>query len=427
MKEAVLGFPQLHVEDQYMDDETQYYGAMPLDTSAGWPYATPKFQQEFNIKTTSKSGWISYMRDKGGFPVDCVIHNKVLKDHEEKMSIRSQGLPAINVFQDCLKDERRPIAKLEKEGGTRLFSMSNIEGTIALRRYTLDLTSHLRKNRLNNFIAVGINPESTEWTVLANMLLAKGNNIFTTDFSNFGAGLNYYCGLKFADLICDFYREKGEVEVKRNVVDALIIELMGSRHVVQNLIYRTQCGSPSGAAITVEMNSFVHMLYIMLSWIIIGEVYGKITTTGNLFTREFHNQYGELEIYLRQLHSSKLTFTVDDFYANVFSCVYGDDGIFSVTDEYREVFNSVTINLVLKEHGIGVTDASKSEQIVKYDKLSEATFLKRRFVPNELLSLLFAAQIQWQTVEECVRWIHKAPLTPEEATRENCEASLLSA
>lgn len=425
--EAVLGFPQIPVDDPYMDDDSQYFGAIPLDTSAGWPYSTVKYQNQYGIRTTSKSGWIKYVRDKGGFPIGCEVHEKILADHAANMEVRLRGLPAINIFQDCLKDERRPIAKLMKEGGTRLFSMSNVEGTIALRRYTLDLTSHLRKNRLSNFIAVGINPESTEWTVLANMLLAKGNNIFTTDFTNFGAGLNYYCGMKFVDLICDFYKEKGDFDVDRRVVEALIVELMGSRHIVQNLIYRTQCGSPSGAAITVEMNSFVHMLYIMMSWLIIGEVYGKVNSKGNLFARDLNRTYSDLEDYLRNNCCSGLTFTVDDFYANVMACVYGDDGIFSVTDEYREVFNSKTINLVLKDHGIGVTDASKSEQIVKYAPLSEATFLKRRFVPNELLDLLFAAQIQWQTVEECVRWIHRTPLTPEEATRENCEASLLLA
>ncbi len=426
VKEAVLGFPQIDVEDPYLDDESQYYGAIPLDTSVGWPYATQLYREKFGIKTTSKVGWINYIRDSGGFPVDCVIHDEILKDHEKNMKIRQSGIPAINVFQDCLKDERRPLAKLQKVGGTRLFSMSNIEGTIALRRYTLDLTSHLRKNRLGNFIAVGINPESTEWTILANMLLNKGPNIFTTDFTNFGAGLNFYCGMKFVDLVVDFYKLKGDLVVDKPVIHALIVELMGSRHIVQNLIYRTQAGSPSGAAITVEMNCFVHMLYIVIAWLIIGELCGKINSKGNLFAKDLYFQYSDLESYLRTVNT-RLSFTIDDFYANVVACVYGDDGIFSVTDEYREVFNAVTINLVLKEHGIGVTDASKSDEIVKYGTLSEAIFLKRNFVPNELHGMMYAAKIQWRSVEECVRWIHKAPLTQEEATRENCEASLLLA
>nr|UGO57349.1 MAG: hypothetical protein [Iflaviridae sp.] len=305
--------------------------------------------------------------------------------------------------------------------------MFDIEGTIALRRFTLDFTSYLRFNRLRNGIAVGINPDSQEWTVLAEMLLRLGDNIFTLDFSNFGAGLNFDCGMLFSNLLQDFFAQHG-VNVNGKILEALLLELMGSRHVVGNLIYRTYSGSPSGAAITVEINSFVHLIYSALAWMIIGDVLGQVYNRNLLTSVNLVDEYKDLREYFLTNKLPYLEMPLDDYLTNVVAVVYGDDGLYSVTDDYKEYFNAVTINLVLKQHRIGVTDASKSEQITKYSSIRQATFLKRSFVPNELMPrTLWAAAIDWKSVEECVRWIHKKPLSREAATRENCESSLLLA
>lgn len=429
VEEAVIGLPSQYVDDPFMnsEDDEIYYGPIPLDTSAGWPYSTPLYRKEFGVSGTSKAGWITFVRDNNQKPVGAEIHPKVLEDHDRNMMVRRSGLAAVNVFQDCLKDEKRPVEKVFKEGGTRLFSMSNVEGTIALRRYTLDFTSFLRYNRLKNGIAVGVNPDSAEWTILAEMLLKVGNNIFTLDFSNFGAGLNFDCGMMFGVLLKQYYLDNS-VEIDDSVVDALMLELMGSRHVVGNLIYRTYAGSPSGAAITVEINSFVHLMYAAMSWLIIGDVLSEIHGKSNLTSRHLAYDYSDLRKYMLDNHIEYKEMVLDDYLTNVVAVVYGDDGLYSVSDEFKEVFNAVTINLVLKEHRIGVTDATKSEKITKYCGIKEATFLKRSFVPNELMpSTMWAAAIDWNSVAECVRWVHKKPLTLEAATRENCESSLLLA
>lgn len=430
--EAVCGFPSMYVDDPYLDDsgESMYYGSMPLDTSAGFPYTTASIKKKFGIKNNSKEEWIKIVF-KDSYPESCSVHDFVLENHQTNMVARQNGLMAQNIFQDCLKDERRPIEKMMKEGGTRLFSMSNIEGTIALRRYTLDLTSFLRYNRVKNGIGVGINPESLEWTILAETLL-RHPNVFTTDFSNFGAGLSYMCGMKFADLILEYYAKFGVPLGSANimVVKTLIRELMASRHIAGNLVYGTYCGSPSGAAITVEMNSFVHLMYITIVWLTISLVCKRLAGVDVLYLRDLEFSYGELEEYIiekkidyRQMAKEM---TLDEFEENVVKIVYGDDGIFSVSDKYRDVFNAVTINLVLKVHNIGVTDASKQEKILAFGSLNDATFLKRKFVPHELLpNSLYMAQMDIKTVKECAKWIHKNPLGPEICTYENCLSAVM--
>lgn len=424
-EESVMGLP-IHVEDEFDRGEEEYYGAMVLSTSAGFPYSSRKYQLEYNIAKKDKTGWVQ-IEFENGLPSKCTIHPKLRSDHEKAMQIRSLGHPTLNVFQDCLKDEKRLITKAMKQGGTRLFSLANIEGTLALRRYTLDLTSHLRRNRITNGIAIGMNPESMEWTILGKTLQQMGNNIFTTDFTNFGAGLNFNCGMKFAQLVRNFFSRNNNplATADENVVEALIAELMGSYHVVGDLIYRTRGGSPSGAAITTEMNSFVHLMYITLAWYIVGDVLKGLQHKGTIHNKHLLLPYGDLTDYLIKLKGTPPVFTGDTLRANLVMVVYGDDGIFSITDEYKEYFNARVINLVLKEHRIGVTDATKSDTIQPYGPLSEASFLKRSFAPNELLpNTAYMAQINWTVVEECTRWIRCKPLDPTDATRENCVSAL---
>lgn len=419
VKQAIVGMPDVIVDDKYIDMENPYYDSLPLDTSSGFPYSSNLYKKKFGFTASDKTPWITYERRKDLRAVDCTIHPKLEEDHENNMQLRKKGIIPNNIFQDCLKDERRPIEKALSVGGTRLFSMSNVEGTIALRRYTLDLTSFLRFNRIFNGVGIGINPDSMEWTILANSLLSISNNIFTTDFTNFGAGLNLGVASYFMDLILDFFTQYNVPlpTQEKKCIEVLVMELLASRHVAGNLIYGTICGSPSGAAITVEINSFTHLMYIVISFLIIGEVNRGVN-------KEILSMYSELGEYLNEYRNPKLQFTIEDFFVNVYCCTYGDDGIFSVSDEYKELFNSITINLVLSRHKIGVTDATKSQKIQKYTRIEEATFLKRGFVRCELLSSIWLSKMSWTTVEECVRWIHNKPLPAEVATRENCIAAL---
>ncbi|AXQ04787.1 polyprotein [Culex Iflavi-like virus 4] len=414
VEEAVMGI-NLDLDEE----DPLYFGKLPLDTSSGWPYSTSQYMKEFAIQKKTKDGWITVEYNAAGFPEKCKIHQKIIDDHYANMRQRERGEPAFNVFQDCLKDEKRKEEKVLSEGGTRLFSMSNIEGSIALRRFTLSLTNHIKNNRIYNGVCVGINPESPEWTFLADVI-RKHDNYFTTDFTNFGAGLNYYCGMKFADLIKVYYIRAGVLYEEKQLrsIDALIQELMGSYHIAHNTLYRTLSGSPSGACITVEINSFVHLMYVVICWSIVCDLmYEKRNGVNKL-----KYKYPELYEYLQDVD---IEMNVEDFAGNVTACVYGDDGIFSVSNEFVKVFNGVVINLILKEHGIGVTDASKSQKIMPTVAFEECTFLKRKFVTHPLCEHMYCAEMEWMSIEECVKWIHKSSIDSNESrTRENCLQSL---
>lgn len=422
LKSATLGLMEV----------SEYYDWLPDSTSAGWPYNT--YRKEGQPLSTKKKNWLFYERDPITLrPIDVEFDEQIIKDIERDMNLRKQGIMAPVVFQDVLKDERRPIEKLMKPGGTRVFSMSPVTASIVLRQYTLDLTSYLRKNRLNNWIGIGINPDGPEWGKLVTILRTKGDNIFSIDFTNFGPGLNIEVVYEFYELMRTFYGNFLELsEEDSNVMRCLIQELMYSTHLAGGTLYRTKSGSPSGAAITVEINSFVHLMYINLCWQIIGrcillhEKDGK-SEADDLFLK----QYGALLQYFEEINLdydlyADMDGNQQEFYENLSGVVYGDDGIFSIKDEFKEVFNAKTIQLVLQAHGICATDSTKGETIIKYGPLNQMTFLKRGFQQHIKHKGEWLAPINLDSVEECARWVRKGD-SVENRTLENVHASLLLA
>ncbi|QGL51726.1 polyprotein [Vespa velutina associated ifla-like virus] len=411
-------------------EDSEYYDWLPDSTSAGWPYNT--YRKEGESLKTQKKHWLYYERDPVTLrPVDVVFNEVILKDIERDMNLRRRGILAPVVFQDVLKDEKRPIEKLMKPGGTRVFSMSPVTASIVLRQYTLDLTSYLRKNRISNWIGIGINPDGPEWGKIVTRLRAKGDNIFSIDFSNFGPGLNVNVVYEFYHLMQDFYgRHLKLSEEDNNVMRCLIQELMYSVHLAGGTLYRTKSGSPSGAAITVEINSFVHLMYINICWQIIGKAIRLFNKGQNTVEEQlFLDSYKELLVHLEE---SKIDLDLyadmdannQEFVNNVVGVVYGDDGIFSVRDEFAEVFNAATIQIVLRAHGICATDASKGDVIKPYGPLNEMTFLKRSFVPHPVHRNEWLAPIDVTSIEECARWIRKG-VSADLSTMENAHASLL--
>ena len=420
LKQAALGLRE------YSD----YYEWLPDSTSAGWPYNV--MNSGSGLKTQKKY-WMTYVRNEQNEPIDVIFDPMVLEHVERDMRERRKGVLAPIVFQDVLKDEKRPIEKLLKPGGTRVFSMSPINASLVLRQYTLDFTSFLRAHRIDNWIAIGINPDGPEWGKLVSMLKTKGDNIFTIDYSNFGPGLNVEVASRIRFLIQGFYGKYDALKENDDlVIQSLIFELMYSTHLAGGTLYRTKSGSPSGAAITVEINSFTHLMYILICWLIIGRVlllmnYESLTRDQSDFLKTYTflvEYFDSKEINVSLFSDMNDDFTL--FFDNVIGNVYGDDGIFSVKNDFKEVFNAKTIALALQAHGICATDASKTDKIVPYGTLRDMSFLKRGFEHHPHWHNEWLAPISTVSVEECARWIQRGQ-GADVMTLENAKASLLLA
>lgn len=121
----------------------------------------------------------------------------------------------------------------------------------------------------------------------------------------------------------------------------LIRELSESMHIVHNTIYRTKCGSPSGAAITAEINSYCHLVYSGLVWLIVAN---EIRTDFKEYPK-LREYFRDKNISINQLLEISEDMTLEDFHTNVYMCVYGDDGVFGVSEKYKHVYNGVVFNI----------------------------------------------------------------------------------
>jgi len=89
-----------------------------------------------------------------------------------------------HIYMDVLKDERR---KKEKVAAcmTRFVSASPVDLTIVNRMYLMAYTKAVQDFRIIDGHAIGINPYSIEWHILAHKLQTKGHKVFDGDFKGF--------------------------------------------------------------------------------------------------------------------------------------------------------------------------------------------------------------------------------------------------
>nr|AWK77851.1 polyprotein [Darwin bee virus 4] len=369
----------------------EYYDPMVLNTSAGFPYVT--------TEKKAKSDYITFITNEQKQPIGAVIDDTILNELRRKEELRKQGIQPITPFIDTLKDERKKKEKVKKYGATRVFCNPPIDYVIAMRQNYLHFTSSFMKNRMNLMHAVGINLTGTEWTLLANKLIDKSfNNISTIDYSNFGPGFNAHVASYAMELMVRWTMENVG-EVNESELRTLLHECLNSVHLCHNTLYQQKCGSPSGAPITVVINTLVNLLYIMIAW--------------ESLTAEKRKEDG-------------MTFAWEEFRKSVAIFCYGDDLIMSVVDKYKEIFNTITITKFFAEYGIVATDASKSEHQVANTPITQATFLKHSFRKHERHSHLWQSSLDWTSINDTTQWIWECA-DVKLATRENCEAALLQA
>ena len=290
-EQAVTGLPDI-----------EYYDPMILNTSAGYPYVLGKKKQ--------KADYIQMERDDSLKPIGAIIDDEIMKVLSEKENLRKQGIIPFTPFIDTLKDERRKPEKARKLGGTRVFCNPPVDYVIAMRQNFLHFTATYMDQRFAQQHAVGINVNGTEWTQLARKLIAvSGNNVCTIDYANFGPGFNAGVAEMAMELMVRWTMENVE-GVNEQEIRVLLYECLYSQHVCNNTVYHQKCGSPSGAPITVIINTLVNILLILIAW-------------GELALSEVKKTNGYLW---------------EEYKSNVALFCYGDDLIMAVSDKYKENF-----------------------------------------------------------------------------------------
>jgi hypothetical protein len=341
-------------------------------TSPGYPY-------NMTNKTKGKTHWL-------GSDENYITDNPELKRDVDKLINDSRaGIRGDAISLATLKDEKRPIPKVAA-GKTRVFEACPQHLVIAIRQYFLDFAAHVMRNRIDNGIAVGINPYSLEWTKLAHRLLSKGNNMVAGDFTNFDGSLLLQILVSILEGINEWYGDGEEAQLIRA---ALWEHICNADVLVMGEVIRQTHSQPSGNPLTVIINSLFNQIVMRLAYLILKVKRGLPA--------------------------------VCDYRKFISDIVYGDDDIKSISGEILDWFNQQTITEALASIGLTYTDESKSGQILPCRKLEEVTFLKRYFaIQNDGT---YMAPMELDAVLEITNWIRgKAART---ATIENCEQSIM--
>jgi hypothetical protein len=324
-EEAVLGVEGLKIK------------SIARSTSAGYPYVLDK-----------GSGKKAFFGDSVEFSFDSQECAALFERVDFIVDSARRGVRLAHIFTDFLKDETRPHAKVDA-GATRVISGAPLDYVIAFRQYFGAFMASMFKHHTDSGMCPGINP-FCEWWKLASNLCSKGTKVFDGDFKRFDASEQPYIHYAILDFINRWYDDGVE---NARIREVLWLELVNSRHLGgdgrdQSHVYQWNKSLPSGHPFTTPVNS----------------LYSLITLTA---------------CYV------KATGDYVNMWDRVYIATFGDDNITNVSDSVSEVFNQVTVARDMQElFGLTYTSGSKDGLLRPYTILEECTFLKRRFVRNDL-------------------------------------------
>lgn len=360
-EEAIVG-----VEDD------PYKRPINRTTSPGYPY-------NLNNKSKGKTAWL-------GDGEDYIVDNPELKrDVQSLINDAKQGIRGNAISVATLKDEKRPIAKVDA-GKTRVFEACPQHLVIAIRQYFLDFAAHVMRNRINNGIAVGINPYSLEWTRLAFRLRSKGNFMIAGDFSNFDGSLLMQVLVKIMEKINEWYDDDEEAQLIRAT---LWEHICNADILVRGEVIRKTHSQPSGNPLTVIINSLFNGIVMRIAYMLLKKEQGLPALC--------------------------------DYRKYVSEIIYGDDDVKSVSLHILDWFNQLTLTDALASMGLTYTDETKTGEIQPYKRLEDVSFLKRKFVIQR--DGTFLAPMDLENTLEITNWIRGK--ASKSATAENCEQAIM--
>jgi hypothetical protein len=229
-------------------------------------------------------------------------------------------------------------------GKTRIFHTLPFDYQILLRMYFGDFISFLQNSSDEIEIAIGINPDSKDWTRLYKQLTKFGTDTcIAGDFGAFDSSVSSQIAGCISWMANEFYADSCENE---NIRIFLLEMLFERYHLVEDIIHYRGTGNPSGQVMTAPLNS----LFVMIFYRCCFEDLTLKSTT------EFRD-YVSLK-------------------------VYGDDNIAGIAPSIVDVFNMTLISAWFKTKGLELTMADKSSHIISLSNISQVTFLKRSFVPH---------------------------------------------
>lgn len=319
---------------------------------------------------------------------------------------------------DTMKDARIPIAKADI-GKTRIFSAGPMHYCILYRKYFLPFIAHCMNNRIDNMMAVGINPVSPEWHRLATFLKKKGAHTIAADYSNYD-GKACTDGYKaFYEAAIEWYRiHWGEiVAVGKNVVLGRELSFDEFAQFLRNIAY--------------ECTTHIHLCEkefekegVLKKFRVFYQVMNGMPSgnPGTAITNSVCGIFMMMYCYFMLFADDPELCTVEMFFRLVYMITYGDDVCVNIHPSIIDRFNQRTLTAMMKQcFDIDFTDELKTGTVVDYRTLSEISFLKRRFAFNEYLQM-YVAPMPEDVLLDISNWVRSGSEDPAVITVNNLKS-----
>uniref|UniRef100_A0AAT9JFN1 RNA-directed RNA polymerase n=1 Tax=Periplaneta americana dicistrovirus TaxID=3032227 RepID=A0AAT9JFN1_9VIRU len=353
----------------------EYLGPVNRSTSPGYPWLL--FKQSH---TKGKQGWL-------GSDENYRLDEEVMRAMQAREEAARKGIRIPVVWVDTLKDERRPVEKVDALK-TRVFSAGPMDYTLLVRRYFLGFMAHVMRNRIWNEQSIGTNVYGPDWSVTAVKLGMKGKHVVAGDFSTFDGTLNTAILERFSDVVSDWYGDGDENRLIRRV---LMQDVYNSIHLCDGVYYGMNHSQPSGNPLTTVLNSFYNSVSVRM-------------------------------VYLMCARHADLTVGIQNFGEDVSMVSYGDDNVLNISERIIGWFNQETISREFANIGMIYTDETKTGAIVpKTRRLEEILYLKRRF---EYRDGVWLAPLELTTLLEETNWI-RGDIDRVGCSKLNCEIACM--
>lgn len=368
------------------DDFDEYMAPINRTTSAGYPYSLIPNLMRGKQSIFGTEEWT----------LDNELAKRVENDVTNLIWDCRWGVQRNVYWSDTLKDERRPIAKVDA-GKTRVFCGSPLHYTIGFRRYFLGFAAWMMQNRNFNECSPGTDPYGLDWDIIAKLMRTTGFSqtngrtlVMAGDYENFDGSLLSQVLWIICDLINEWY---GGSDMDTNIRLGLWNHIVHSMHINGGVVYQLTHSQPSGCPLTAVLNSVYNSFVVRLGYLYAAEAAGM-------------NSLGSMKYFNR--------------YVKMVS--YGDDNLIAVSPDIQEWFNQETLTKALAVIGHVYTDESKSGNLVIMRSLDEIKYLKRSFhFDNELQR--YVAPLDLDVIMEIPQWT-KAGLCSLDITRANVDVAM---
>lgn len=335
--------------------------SVDLSTSSGYP---------FSLKQETKGPKRKVI---DGEPGSLTLSMIAQENYDYWQRCLENNIIPSDPFLATLKDEKRKIEKV-KAGKTRVFCAGNLSGFLHNKQLFAGFCEFMTRTRASTFSTLGLDRASKEW----HQLITEFKNIspygLDGDQEEWDGRFKSTIALACVKIINDFYGDEFSnhrlICFMQAVFPYLRITWNYGQGLKSTIIQIPGC-MPSGWYLTFVVNSLVNAVLMRIAW--------------QMLVSKPMNDLHYYRRYVREKYA-------------------GDDSFLAVHPDFLHEFNNIEIARVFAKYGQKYTPASKSGDLIPYQKIEDCVFLKTK---TGMINGFYVPLFDMDANLETLNWIRK--------------------